>query len=63
MKKIVAGCSFYILFSFLLFAESNVSGKVFYGKIQVEDGGKLIGEINYRDKENKQEEFKDWKAL
>jgi len=30
MKKIVAGCSFYILFSFLLFAESNVSGKVFY---------------------------------
>ena len=41
----------------------SVSGKVFYGKIQVEDGGKLIGEINYRDKENKQEEFKDWKAL
>ena len=41
----------------------SVSGKIFYGKIQVEDGGKLIGEINYRDKENKQEEFKDWKAL
>ena len=41
----------------------SVSGKVFYGKIQVEDGGKLIGEINYRDKEHKQEEFKDWKAL
>ena len=41
----------------------SVSGKVIYGKIQVEDGGKLIGEINYRDKENKQEEFKDWKAL
>ena len=41
----------------------SVSGKVFYGKIQVEDGGKLIGEINYRDKENKQEEFKDWKSL
>ena len=41
----------------------SVSGKVFYGKIQVEDGGKIIGEINYRDKENKQEEFKDWKAL
>ena len=40
-----------------------VSGKVIYGKIQVEDGGKLIGEINYRDKEHKQEEFKDWKAL
>ena len=41
----------------------SVSGKVIYGKIQVEDGGKLIGEINYRDKEHKQEEFKDWKAL
>ena len=41
----------------------SVSGKIFYGKIQVEDGGKLIGEINYRDKEHKQEEFKDWKAL
>ena len=41
----------------------SVSGKVIYGKILVEHGGKLIGEINYRDKENKQEEFKDWKAL
>jgi len=41
----------------------SVSGKVIYGKIQVEDGGKLIGEINYPDKEHKQEEFKDWKAL
>ncbi len=37
----------------------SVSGKVIYGKIQVEDGGKIIGEINYRDKEHKQEEFKD----
>ena len=41
----------------------SVNGKVFYGMIEVEDGGKLIGEINYRDKDNKQEEFKDWKAL
>ncbi len=41
----------------------SVNGKVVYGKIEVEDGGKLIGEINYRDKDNKQEEFKDWKAL
>ena len=41
----------------------TVNGKVIYGKIEVEDGGKLIGEINYRDKDNKQEEFKDWKAL
>ena len=41
----------------------SVNGKVFYGMIEVEDGGKLIGEINYRDKDNKQEEFKDWKSL
>ena len=41
----------------------SVNGKIVYGKIEVDDGGKLIGEINYRDKDNKQEEFKDWKAL
>ena len=43
----------------------SINGKVIYGKIEVEDGGKLIGEINYcdKDKDNKQEEFKDWKAL
>ena len=41
----------------------SASGKIFYGKIEVEDGGKLIGEINHSDKENKQEEFKDWKSL
>ena len=41
----------------------SVNGKVIYGKIEVEDGGKLVGEINYHDKDNKQEEFKDWKAL
>ena len=41
----------------------SVSGKVFYGNIQVEEGGKLLGEINQKDKNNKQENFKDWKAL
>ena len=40
-----------------------VSGKIFYGSIQIDDGGKLLGEINYRDKNNKQEEFNDWKPL
>ena len=40
-----------------------VNGKVFYGNIQIEEGGKLLGEINHRDKNNKQEEFNDWKAL
>ena len=41
----------------------SLNGKITYGKIEVEDGGKLIGEINYHDKYNKEEEFKDWKAL
>ena len=41
----------------------HVSGKVFYGEIQIEEGGKISGEINYRDKDNKQEEFKDFKVL
>ena len=40
-----------------------VNGKVFYGEIQIEEGGKISGEINYRDKDNKQEEFKDFKVL
>ena len=41
----------------------HVSGKVFYGEIQIEEGGKISGEINFRDKDNKQEEFKDFKVL
>jgi len=44
-------------------SKGSVSGKVFYGSIQIDDGGKLLGEINFRDKNNKQEEFKDWKTL
>ena len=44
-------------------SEGLVDGKVFYGNIQIEEGGKLLGEINQKDKNNKQEEFKDWKAL
>ena len=44
-------------------SEGSVNGKVFYGNIQIEEGGKLLGEINQKDKNNKQEEFKDWKAL
>ena len=42
----------------------SVNGKIFYGTIQIDEGGKLLGEINYRDKtNNSQEEFKDWKPL
>ena len=43
--------------------KGSVSGKIFYGNIQINEGGKLIGEIEFRDKNNKQEEFKDWKSL
>ena len=44
-------------------SDGSVTGKVFYGNIQIKEGGKLIGEINFRDKNYKQEEFKDWKSL
>ena len=43
-------------------SEGNVNGKIFYGEIQIEEGGKLSREINHRDKNNKQEEFKDLKV-
>ena len=43
-------------------SEGNVNGKVFYGEIQIDEGGKLSGEINHRNKDNKQEEFKALKA-
>ena len=44
-------------------SKGHVSGKVFYGEIQIEEGGKISGEINFRNKDNKQEEFKDFKVL
>ena len=44
-------------------SQGRVSGKVFYGEIQIEEGGKISGEINHRDKDSKQEEFKDFKVL
>ena len=44
-------------------SKGHVSGKVFYGEIQIEEGGKISGEINHRDKDSKQEEFKDFKVL
>jgi len=43
-------------------SEGNVNRKIFYDEIQIEEGGKLSGEINHRDKNNKQEEFKDLKV-
>ena len=49
----------------LLHIKSNgsVCGKIIYGNIQIDDGGKLIGEINSNNKDSLKEEFKDWKAL
>ena len=44
-------------------SEGHVNGKVFYGEIQIDEGGKLSGEINHRDKDSKQEEFKELKSL
>ena len=44
-------------------SEGHVNGKVFYGKIQIDEGGKLSGEINHHNKDNKQEEFKELKSL
>jgi len=44
-------------------SDGMVSGKIYYGSIQITEGGKLIGEIDYKDKNIKQEEFKDWETL
>ena len=44
-------------------SHGNVSGKVFYGDIQIDEGGKLLGEINFKEQIQKEGESKDWKAL
>ena len=44
-------------------SSGNINGKIYYGSIKIDDGGKIEGEINYKDKQEKSEEFKDWKAL
>ena len=44
-------------------SKGNASGKIFYGRIQIDEEGKLEGEINFKNSNNKQEEFKDWKSL
>ena len=46
-----------------LMSSSYVSGKVNYGSLQINEGGKLIGELEFKDKNIIQEEFKDFKAL
>ena len=44
-------------------SDGQVNGKVFYGEILIDKGGKIAGEINQREKDNKQEIFKDLKSL
>jgi len=44
-------------------SKGNASGKIFYGGIQIDEEGKLAGEINFKDSNNKQDEFKDWESL
>ena len=46
-----------------LLSNGSVSGKITYGSLQIHEGGKLMGELDYKDKEVLQEEFKDWKTL
>ena len=41
----------------------SVWGKITYGSLHVDEGGKLIGESDFKDKNIVQEEFKDWKPL
>ncbi len=46
-----------------LMSSSYISGKISYGSLQINEGGKLIGELEFKDKNTVQEEFKDWKSL
>ena len=47
-----------------LMSSSYVSGKITYGSLQINEGGKLISEsIVFKDKDILQEEFKDWKTI
>ena len=44
-------------------SSGTVSGKISYGSLQIHEGGKLMGELDYKDKNVLQEEFKDWKTI
>ena len=46
-----------------LMSSSYVSGKITYGSLQINEGGKLVGELEFKDKNIIQEEFKDWKTI
>ena len=44
-------------------SEGSVKGKIFYNNIEIDEGGKISGEGNHREKDNKQEEFKEIKSI
>ena len=46
-----------------LMSSSYVSGKMSYGSLQINEGGKLLGELEFKDKNIIQEECKDWKTI
>ena len=46
-----------------LMSTSYVAGKTSYGSLQINEGGKLIGELEFKDKNINKEEFKDWKTI
>ena len=46
-----------------LMSSSYISGKINYGSLQINEGGKLIGELEFKDNNTIQEEFKDWKTI
>ena len=46
-----------------LMSSSFVSGKITYGSLQINEGGKIVGEVEFKDKNIIQEEFKEWKSL
>ena len=46
-----------------IYTTGRTSGKISYGSINIDDGGKIEGEINYKDKNIVQEDFDDWKPL
>jgi len=46
-----------------LMSSGTVSGKISYGSIEIHEGGKLMGELDYKDSKVLQEEFTDWKTL
>ncbi len=46
-----------------LMSSSYVSGKISYGSLQINEGSKLLGELEFKDKNIVQEDFKDWQSL